>query len=134
MEQQQLTIDEALSQGYEKYLFSTDGFQGLRDIKGMDMEDLKRRDICLVEKEPYSPAGISSKDIALLLADDLEANHVDESGDDTGQVYDLIKELDFSDAEKKIADALSTLSYYKGTNIKLVANPTAIAHPSTQIG
>lgn len=118
----ELSIKEALEQGYTKYCFNMDGFQGLKDIKDVFDEDLARSDIRLVEIEPYSPAGISSVDIAELLAEHIECNHVDESQDDTEQVYDAIKKLDFTDAENRIAEALSKLHYYRATDIKLIAN------------
>src|SRR4051812_9253440 len=92
---QELTIKEALEQGYTCYLFTDSGFQSLQDISEVDDEDLARPDIRLVDKEPYSPDGMSSKDIAELLADRLEDNHSSESGDDTLEVYNTIKELDF---------------------------------------
>ena len=119
----ELSIKDALEQGYTKYCFNSDGFQGLLDISGnIDPSDLAREDIRIVEKEPYSPAGISSKDIAELLAEHIESNHMDDSGDDTEQVFDAIKELDFTDAEHKIGEALSKLKYYRATDIKLIAS------------
>jgi hypothetical protein len=117
---QKLSIKESLEQGYTKYCFTNDGFQGLRDITDVDESDLARDDIRLIKKESYSPSGLSSKDIAELLAEHIECNHADDSGDDTEQVYDAIKELDFSEAENKITEALSKLRYYRATDIKLI--------------
>lgn len=121
--QKELSIKDALEQGYTKYLFNQEGFQRLLDISDIHEEELLRDDIRLVQIEPYSPNGISSKDIAELLAEHLDCQHSDESGDDTTQVYDAIKGLDFTEAENKITEALSKLNYYKATDIKLVANP-----------
>lgn len=124
---QQLTVKEALKQGYTKYCFNSDGFQGLKDIDGeIDPSDFEREDIRIVNKEPYSPHGMSSKDIAELIAEHIECNHVDDSGDDTEQVYDAIKEIDFTDAENKISEALSKLHYYRATDIKLVADTQSV--------
>ena len=117
---EQLSVKEALEQGYTKYCFNSDGFQGLKDIAGeIDPAHFERDDIRIVEIKSYNPCGISSKDIAELLAEHLECNHADDSGDDTEQVYDAIKELDFTEAENKITEALSNLHYYRATKIRL---------------
>ena len=124
---QQLSVKEALEQGYTKYCFNSDGFQGLKDIDGeIDPSHFERDDIRIVNKEPYSPPGMCSKDIAELIAEHIECNHADDSGDDTEQVYDAIKELDFTDAENKIAEALSKLHYYRATDIRLVADTQGV--------
>lgn len=117
-----LSIKEALSQGYTKFLFNSDGFQSLRDISDVNEKDLAKEDIRLVEIEPYCPAGISSKDIAELLAEHIECNHVDQSQDDTEKVYGAIKNIDFTEAENKISEALSSLHYFRASDIKLVAD------------
>lgn len=114
-----LTVKEAIEQGYKHYVYSNDGFQALKEIAD-DNIDFSREDIFLVEKESYNPSGVSSKDLAELIADHLEENHCSESGDDTHQVYETIKELDFSDVEKRIDEALSLLTYYRASDIKLV--------------
>ncbi|WDO13080.1 hypothetical protein MH928_17375 [Flavobacterium sp. WW92] len=115
----ELTVKEALEQGYTKYVYDSDGFQRLSDILD-DEIDFSRNDISLVEKVGYNPAGMDSKEIAELLADHIESNHVSESGDDTNTVYDAIKELDFSEAEMKITETLSSLFYYRSSGIKLI--------------
>lgn len=119
----QLTIDEALLQGYDRFIFNEDGFQCPGYIKDVTEQELAREDIRLLAKESYNPGGISSKDIAALLAEHIYCNHADDTGDDTDRVYDAIKALDFSEAEQKISEALSNLHYFRGTNIKLIANP-----------
>lgn len=119
MEQEKITYQEAIAQGYEHYVYNNDGYQSLKDISDVESIDFNREDLRLVNKEPYHPSGISSKDIAELLAEHLECNHSGESGDDTEAVYDAIKALDFSEAEAKISEALSGLVYYRATDIKL---------------
>jgi superfamily I DNA and RNA helicase len=116
----QLTVKEALEQGYTKYIYADGGFQIVSDIEHIDNEDFDRGDILIIEKDPYHPEGISSKDIAEMFADHLEQQHSFESGDDTAQVYEAIKELDFTEAENKITEALSKLDYYRATDIRLV--------------
>lgn len=116
----ELTVKEAIEQGYTMYCFNDDGFQGLRDIEDVDDEDLSRNDIRLVEKEHYHPSGLSSKDIAEILAEHIEVSHYSDSGDDTEAVFNAINDLDFTEAENKISEALSKLKYYRATDIKLI--------------
>lgn len=115
----QLTVKEALDQGYEYYVYNDEGFQSLKHISDMDM-DFSREDILIIKKESYNPPGLNAKDIAELLAETIEHNHSSDSGDDTEQVYDAIIDLDFSEAERIIDEALSKLVYYRATDIKLV--------------
>lgn len=115
----ELTVKEALEQEYVYYVYNDDGYQSLKDISDMEM-DFDREDIRLVSKEPYAPCGMDSKNIAETIAEIIEQNHVEDTGDDTEQVYDAIMEIDFSEAEKLINEALSKLNYYRATEIKLI--------------
>lgn len=117
-----LTIIEALKAGYTKYCLANDGFQFLKDIDGMDKEHLLREDIRLVEIEPHHPAGMSAEEIAETLAEQIWCNHHDQTGDDTDDVADAIKEIDFTEVENKISEVLSKLNYYTSTDIKLIAD------------
>lgn len=115
----EMTVKQALEEGYEYYVYDSDGWQALNYISDNEM-DFERSDIVLVKKETVSPAGIDSKAIAELIAEHLEVNHSDDTGDDTEQVYDIIKKLDFSDVEKQIDEALNAIKYYTSSGIKLI--------------
>lgn len=115
----ELTVKEALEQEYVYYVYNSDGYQALKDISDMEM-DFNRDDIRLVNKDSYAPCGMDSKNIAETLAEIIEESHSFDSGDDTNQVYDAIMEIDFSDAEKLINEALSKLKYYRAADIKLI--------------
>lgn len=119
--QESLTLDEAISQGYKYALCPQDGWQliDLEELKSGRGFILESKHLELAEKEPLNPGGLSSNDIAELLAEHLECNHSADTGDDTMQVYNSIKELDFSDAEAKIADALGKIHCYTSSVIKL---------------
>lgn len=116
---QQLTVKEALEQGYEYYVYNDDGYQALNHISYMEM-DFKRDDISIVNKDSYHPLGLDAKSIAELLAETINYNHACDSGDDTEQVYNAIMDIDFSDVEQRISEALSKLHYYRSSNIKLI--------------
>lgn len=113
------TVKQALEEGYEYYVYDSDGWQSLNYISDGEM-DFDRSDIVLIKKESVSPAGMDSKQIAELIAEHLEVNHSDDTGDDTEQVYNAIKELDFSEVEKMIDEALSKIKYYTSSGIKLI--------------
>ena len=115
----QLTVKDALDQGYKYYFYDSDGWQSMKEIKDMEM-DFSKDDISLAEKEPYNPTGLNSKDIADLLADRIQDQHNSETSCDTNDIYNTIKELDFSVAEMIIDEALSKINYYCSSGIKLI--------------
>ncbi len=115
-----IKLHEALAQGYEYYLHGNFEFQSVKDLQFITDEEIENKECILCEKEPYSPSGISSADIAEMLADNIADNHGSDTGDDTDDVYNAIKSLDFSEAEEKITQALSYMHYYRPTNIRIV--------------
>jgi len=117
MENKKLTIEEALEQGYTMCIYG--GYSNALDL----IEDAKDIDFT---REPYfleptmsHPGGLSSKEIAEMMAEQLQLNY-SELVDDDETVYNIIKELDFKDMEDKITEALSKVNYYPSTNIKLI--------------
>jgi len=114
-----LTVKEAKEQGYSGYFYNADGFQRLKSLDYPDEIDWSRDDIYLADKESYNPGGIDAKALAELLAEHLQCNHESETGDDEDAVYDAIMEIDFTDVELRIDEALSKLHYYRGTKIRL---------------
>jgi hypothetical protein len=115
----ELTVKEALEQGYEYYVYDSDGWQSLKDISDMDM-NWDRDDIKLVNKEPNHPFGLDAKYIGETLAEIISVNYSDETGCDTDDVYDAVKDLDFSAVEKMINEALSKINHYRSSGIKLI--------------
>lgn len=73
----------------------------------------------LTEKEPqhFSCDEESIKDI---VADNLDGQYYDETGNDTNIVYDKIMELDFSDITNQINEKLKEVLHYKQSNVKLI--------------
>lgn len=122
-ELKQLTVKQALEQGYDKWLYANRGFQGLSDLKSIEPYDFSKGKIELVHFEPYSPVGMSAKDIIELIADQIENDHSGESGDDTLQVWHSLKEIDEKHAQPLVdaIDAeLQKLNYYKSSGIELI--------------
>lgn len=118
-----LTIKEALEQGYEYYLHPSTSWQTLNDILDAQQdvfEDNPDAEIFLADKKPLHPTSLSSDDIAEFLAEFICENHSFETGcDDTNDIYDAIKGIDFSEVSNKIDDALKSFTYHAMTNIRL---------------
>lgn len=84
-----------------------------------EFEQHWKRKIILFSKDSYSPS-IDADTIKDLLAEHIAYNHQDETGDDTNNVEDSVRELDFDYVAKMINEKLSTAIYWKATNIQLV--------------
>lgn len=118
-----LTLQEAIQEGYSAFIYANDGWQAIKMLNEYQLDDdidWTRDDIYLVQKEGQNPAGLSAEEIAEMLAENIQCSHSDETGDDTDDVYDAIKRLDFSDVSEKINEALAGIFYYRQTNIHLI--------------
>lgn len=117
---EQLTVSEALAQSYEYYIYSNgDRWQSLGQISDTASIDFKKLPL-IIEKEGQAVWVPSSKDLGELIADHMQGNWDDETGDDSNDVYDSVKELDFSEMRTKIEEAVKDKHYYRATKIKLV--------------
>lgn len=116
---EQLTVKEAIEQGYQWYVYASDGYQSLKEITDDDI-DWDRDDIWLVDKEPIHCPVPKAKDIAELLADQIASDWGSETGDDTDDVYDAVMACDFTETVKMLEQALVKKVYYHQSKIKLV--------------
>lgn len=119
-----LTVKEALEQGYIYFAKDQGEFQHLHRIEGITEADFEDGPQMLAEKDSYYTPAVSSEEIAETLADIVYSQCGDETGDDTDDVYDIVKSLDFTDAANRINEALKYKKYYKLTSIQLIPNPT----------
>src|SRR6266540_20008 len=115
-----ITVKEAINQGYRYYGQNKGEFQHLNSIDNMNDCDFECGPVYLAEKEAYYTPGISSKDITNALADIVSCQSHDETGDDTDDVYDIVKALNFTVTASLINAALVHKKYYKLTNIQLI--------------
>jgi len=113
-----LTIKEALSQGYTKCGDNKKEWQTLDDISELGKEDFVDRDIVLAEKESFSPS-ISEDKIKELLADYISDEWYERCPDDTDEVYNKVSEVDVTDVTKRINENLSDKKAWMLTSIKL---------------
>lgn len=122
-----MTVSQAIAEGYTKYLYAGSGFQSLQLISDLEINgDEDRSDLELVNKDGYHPAGISPEDLAELVIEHIEDNHISESGDDTGEISAHLKsDVDFEPLANHINEVLSGLTYYKSAGIKLIKDHQA---------
>lgn len=116
---EQLTVKDAIEQGYEHFVYNSDGYQSLKELTSNDI-DWSRDDIYVVGKEPLHPKGLTANELADFIGDRLEADYYEITGSDSNSVYDAIIEVDFSDIEMRINKALEKVNYYEATKIKLI--------------
>ncbi len=113
-----LTKEEALKEGYTLCGYPDRDYQHLLSISDTDESDFKIGELCLAEKDGTSPS-TDEKDIKEMIADMMESNWGDDTGDDTEEVYKTIMTLDFSQTANMINDALKDKINYKLTSIIL---------------
>lgn len=114
-----LTVKQAIEKGFEYFVYAKEGYQAAQKL-GVDEIDWSREDIYLLDKNGNPPHTLSSKEIAETLADAISENHSWDTGDDTDDVYQTICDLDFTDVEQRIKEALSSMIFYPQTNIRLI--------------
>lgn len=114
----ELTPNKAIEEGYEYYVYPADGYQALKHLTDGDID--YNRNPMIVEKEPCHPSGLSAEELYETIADRCWENWNEITGDDTDQVHDLIKEIDFTELSEKIQERLNSLNYYKQSEIKLI--------------
>lgn len=113
----QMTVKEALESGYKFCGQDKGEWQTLTEIDDVEFEEGDEYLIC--EKEPTNPY-IHPKDLMNLIAEHMQCQWDDETGNDTERVFEAVKELDFEPFAKMINDSVSKIDAYHFTNIKLV--------------
>ena len=112
-----MTKEQALQEGYEKFIYENgDRFQATNDLHTDEIDFTKVP--MLVTKESSSPSH-DEESIKDLIANELDGQYYDETGDDTNIVYDKIMEIDFSQITNIINEKLKGVHYYSNTGIKL---------------
>lgn len=122
---QQLTVKEALEQGYEHYFYGSDGWQSMKFISDIVKEpgsiDWNRGDIYIAEKESRQAIFLGEKELKDLIVEHFEGQYYDVTGDDdSNTVSDAFSKVDFEPFEKIIEGVLETLTSYHSTDIKLI--------------
>lgn len=122
-EQPKLTVKQAIEQGFTQFLYPADGYQALGDLSDIHDSCFNRGKIELVNKDPHSPDNLDAKSIIEMIAERIYCQHVDETGDDTDEVYQGLITVN-SDTLKPFLDAiqekLDRMNYYKSSGIELI--------------
>lgn len=120
MENQILTVKEALAAGYTNCIYDSDGYQALKDIAELEPSDFREDKYLVVcETNGISPT-IDEDDLKALVRDHINDNWECETGDDTNEVYDILDSIDYSEIAKTINEKLQAKSYCAGTDIRLI--------------
>lgn len=120
-----LTKSEALAQGYT--LCGRKGesdYQHLSTIADLNEADFEDGELVLATKEFETPA-IAEETIREYLAEMVESDWGNDTGDDTEQVFKVINKLDFSQTADMINKATENIKSYQLTDIVLT-NDSAI--------
>lgn len=118
-----LTVKEALQLGFTKCGEALQEWQTILEVTDFinpyEFVEHWNRKIVLFSKDSYSP-GIDADTIKDLLAEHIACQHEDESGDDTSNVEDSVREIDFEPIAQIINDKLQSIQYWKATDIELI--------------
>lgn len=119
-----LTARQAIEQGYEYYVYPADGYQALKHLDDDDV-DFDRNPM-IVEKEPRHPQGLTPEEIYETLADRCWEYWNELTSDDTDDVHDLIKGIDFTHISNEIQLKLNQLQYYRQSDVRLIKEAATI--------
>jgi len=106
-----ITIEEAINQGYTLAgVQGRDWQQGI-PLAELNSEDLKLQVWCPFSKEFRTP-GMDEESIKEMIADAIETNWSEDTGDDTEEVYKLIISVDFQPLLDKIKEKVKEVQAF----------------------
>lgn len=117
----ELTVREAIKQGYTMYGFASRDWQYLNELHDdvfSEVEEHEHKDLVLAEKNPNYPT-ISAETIAERLADQVADSYNMICNSDDDAVYNTVAEIDYSAIATKINKELEQHKYWMLTDIKL---------------
>jgi hypothetical protein len=116
----QLTVAEAIEQGYTHFGFEGRDYQHLNPIEDFDTSSGEPEECLLFGKEPIYVPSVTAEQIAELIGDQVQCEVDDNTADDSNDACDIVMALDFEPVAKMINDALAHKKYYSLIRIKLV--------------
>lgn len=121
-EVEKLTVAEALAQGYVHCALNNGDrwtvLSNISDLKPIDF-DMQIYPWLIADKEGISPS-IDEESIKDLVAEHIQCNWYDESGDDTEEVYNKVMTVDFKSITDAINEKLQPYLRYELTKIQLI--------------
>ncbi|NRB81994.1 MAG: hypothetical protein HRU38_25635 [Saccharospirillaceae bacterium] len=118
----QLTVKEAIKQGYKYYGFGNKEWQTAEELDDgvfAEVDEDDWDDLVLFEKNASQPT-IDSRTIANMLADYIADQDSNDCGRDDDCVYKTVEEMDFKKVAENINKELEQHKYWMITDIKLV--------------
>lgn len=121
-EVEKLTVAEALAQGYVHCALGNGErwqiLSNISDLKPIDFE-MQLYSWFIADKEAINPS-IDEESIKDLVAEHIQCNWYDESGDDTEEVYNKVMTIDFKEITNVINEKLQSYCRYELTKIQLI--------------
>jgi hypothetical protein len=118
----ELTVKEALKQGYEYYGFKNVDWQNLQELDENvfnEVDESSWDNLVLFDKESKFPM-MDKDDIAEIMANRAAENDSEVCNREDDEVYDAVRAVDFAEITDTINKALEVHSYRMLTDIKLV--------------
>lgn len=115
----QLTIKEALEQGYTYCGKKSDSYNSLHTIKDLHPIDFGEDKLYLYSKQGVSPA-ITAECLKDMISDHMESDWGNDTGDDSEQVYEKAMELNYEPFADMINAAMADIVSYSFTEIELI--------------
>ena len=115
----ELTVKEAIREGYTHYGIDGRDWQTVEDLGDIEDNDFEEWDLILFEKKSNCTS-ISNNELSDLLSDYIGEQDSENSGRDDDQVYDEIKNIDYTEIVNTINKSLEKYKYWSSTNIKLI--------------
>ena len=123
MSKKHLTRKEAITKGYEYFVYPADGYQSLKKLDEYSEAEINfNAKPMLCKKEPSYPRGMDEKEIRELITEHIWDNHCAETGDDTDAVFDILQDLDCSNLAKQIDERLRKIKFHWQSDVHLVSN------------
>jgi hypothetical protein len=114
-----LTRKQAIAEGYSYCGFAGEEYQTIQDISDLTVLEIEVNNYRLFEKEG-TPPSVDNERLQDILADAIEENWASETNDDTFEVFEIVKNIDFTDVAERINKALAGKLNYKLTDIELL--------------
>lgn len=122
MSEKHLTREEAITKGYEYFVYPADGYQTIKSLKNFrEHEIFFDKNPMLCKKEP-NYLNISEKPIKDIVIEHIDELYTEITGNDTTVIFEVLEEIDFSDLIKKINSKLKKIDYYHQSDVHLVCN------------
>lgn len=118
MEQETITKEEALKQGFTHCTSRNDEWSTLEKIEDINDQDIEEG-YYLSDKEEFHPE-ITAKEISEILADKIQDDWREKTMDDTEGVYESVETIDFTKTADMINRVLKNHNCRISTQVKIV--------------